>query len=247
MQHLCGYCVETKRKDYIVINPELPDFSSIFRNRHFEVCINATGAANVQLSFAYPALDYILNVANVYHILDGIRQNTPECKFINLSSAAVYGNPVSLPIRETNSVQPLSPYGFHKWYSSEQAKWQFHLLHHMNTVSLRIFSAYGEGLKKQLFWDLHQKVLKNSDSVELFGTGTESRDFIYVQDIMQAISCVIDNALFDGDVINVASGTESSIESVAGIFLKSLGRKANIKFRGKQVKRVILLTGGPIY
>ncbi|THU42048.1 NAD-dependent epimerase/dehydratase family protein [Niastella caeni] len=227
----CADIVLKAEPDYLLINPELPDFSSIFRNQVFDVCINATGAANVQLSFQYPALDYMINTVNVYNILDSIRQYNPGCKFINLSSAAVYGNPASLPIKETHAIQPLSPYGFHKWYSEQICK-QFHLQHNLFTISLRIFSAYGEGLKKQLFWDLHKKISNSSDSIEMFGTGKESRDFIYVGDIMQAIKYIIDKEKFDGKAINVASGKEVTIEEVVYTFLKVFKRDIKIRFTG---------------
>ena len=216
---------------YILINPELPDFSVLFKSRDFDVCINATGAANVQLSFTYPALDYALNTANVYHILDNIRRYCPDCRFINLSSAAVYGNPASLPVSEQHPIQPLSPYGFHKWYS-EQVCRQFYSLYGMKTISLRIFSAYGEGLKKQLFWDLHKKILSDNATLELFGTGKETRDFIYIDDIMSALNCIIHNTDFQGEAINVANGIELTVESVVEIFLQCLGSKTKVLFKG---------------
>ncbi len=61
----------------------------------------------------------------------------------------------------------------------------FYEQYKIKCCSLRIFSAYGEGLKKQLFWDLYQKV-KANPSVVLFGSGNESRDFIHISDILLA-------------------------------------------------------------
>ena len=80
-------------ENYITINPEFPDFNRLFYKQKYDVCINASGAANVQFSFNYAALDYTLNVSNVFHMLEAIHQYNPTCKFINFSSAAVYGNP----------------------------------------------------------------------------------------------------------------------------------------------------------
>lgn len=215
--------------DYFLINAELPSFNDIFTEREYDVCINATGAANVQLSFSHPDVDHTLNVSNVFHILNSIRKYNPACKFINLSSAAVYGNPTEIPIRETTPVGPLSPYGMHKLYS-EQICREFHDFFGIQTVSLRIFSAYGEGLRKQLFWDLYQKIKEAKDVVELFGTGRESRDFIYIRDVVVAIGCVVQNATFDGSVINIASGVESTIEYAAHCFIKALGKDIAVRF-----------------
>lgn len=224
--------IKLKEEDnYILINAELPDFTSIFSGRAFDVCINATGAANVQLSFNHPGIDYSLNVGNVYQMLDAIRKYDPSCKFINLSSAAVYGNPAETPIRETTAAQPLSPYGMHKLYS-EQICREFSQFFKIQTISLRIFSAFGEGLRKQLFWDLFKKVRDADEVVELFGTGKESRDFIYIQDLVAAIECVVRNGQFDGSVINIASGTESTIAFAAQCFVKAFKKEITIRFRG---------------
>jgi dTDP-glucose 4,6-dehydratase/UDP-glucose 4-epimerase len=217
---------------YTVLDSVRPDFVSLFAAQKFDVCLNATGAANVQFSFGHPGIDFTLNVANVYSMLDAIRQYAPGCKFINLSSAAVYGNPIHCPVPESAPLQPLSPYGFHKLYSEEVCR-EFHRFYKTPTASLRIFSAYGEGLKKQLFWDLFQKTkTADKDRIELFGTGEETRDFIYVRDISDAIHCIIRHADFNGQTINIASGRETTIAEAATTFLKCLGSGLELKFTG---------------
>ena len=95
----------------------------------------------------------MLNVSNVFKQLDAIRKFQPGCKYINLSSAAVYGNPESLPISEDHHLDPISPYGNHKKMAEEVCA-DFYTNYRIPTCSLRIFSAYGAGLQKQLFWDL---------------------------------------------------------------------------------------------
>ena len=236
-----GYNVSTAdivlkvEDNYFMINPEMPNFSDLFRSHSYDVCINATGAANVQFSFNYPHADYTLNTSNVFAILEAIRLYNPTCKFINLSSAAVYGNPVRLPINESAEVKPLSPYGYHKLYSEHICK-EFFELYGVPTISLRIFSAYGEGLKKQLFWDLYKKVTASRDVVELFGTGKETRDFIYIKDLVYGMDCIMKKAAFNGGVINVASGIESTIEEAVMHFVKACNTKHRIQFTGNEKK-----------
>jgi dTDP-glucose 4,6-dehydratase/UDP-glucose 4-epimerase len=217
--------------DYLLINPEAPDFGTIFLHRQFDVCINATGAANVQLSFSNPALDFSLNTANLYYLLDSMRMHSPGCKFINISSAAVYGNPTELPIKETAPLRPMSPYGFHKQYS-EQICREFFVFFKLPTISIRVFSAYGEGLKKQLFWDLYKKVSQNDGLVQMYGTGSETRDFIYIKDLLHSMHCIILKADFNGGVVNVANGIESSIREVVDIFMELFPSKAQVQFIG---------------
>jgi UDP-glucose 4-epimerase len=215
----CADIVIKEEKNYTVINSEATDFSILFSNQSYDICINATGAASVPLSFLYPAIDYSLNVSNVFNILEAIRKYSPECKFINFSSAAVYGNPTAIPIGEDSAINPMSPYGFHKYYSEMVCR-EFYETFKIPTLSLRIFSAYGEGLKKQLFWDVYNKIenSKNSEII-LFGTGSESRDFIYISDLLKAIEFLIDRVTFCGNTVNIASGKEITIREAVEIFV----------------------------
>jgi dTDP-glucose 4,6-dehydratase/UDP-glucose 4-epimerase len=216
---------------YHVINPESPNFPDLFVARRFDACVNATGAANVQFSYSYPYLDFTLNAGNVYSILEAIRLYSPACLFINLSSAAVYGNPERLPVRETDPTAPLSPYGQHKLYSELICR-EFRRFFGIRTVSLRIFSAYGPGLKKQLFWDLYKKYRTSADAIQLFGTGRETRDFIFIGDLTRAIEAVLRSLSAEHEVINVASGTESTIEEAARLFIGCMDASRSLSFSG---------------
>ncbi|MBS1660100.1 MAG: NAD-dependent epimerase/dehydratase family protein [Bacteroidetes bacterium] len=223
-------------ENYLALHPERVNFDELISAVKPDVCLNATGAANVQFSFQQPALDYTLNVANVYWMLEALRKAAPECRFLNLSSAAIYGNPVSLPIAETAMINPLSPYGWHKVYSEQVCK-EFHTHFSIRSASLRVFSAYGPGLKKQLFWDLYQKLTKpGTKKVEMFGTGAESRDFIYVRDIARAIECVIERASFEGEAINIASGAETTIEEAVHTFRDMAAPGIDLQFNGAEKK-----------
>jgi dTDP-glucose 4,6-dehydratase/UDP-glucose 4-epimerase len=227
--------VDYVEKDkYFLIDATNSDFYSMFEEVEFDVCINCSGAASVPDSIEHPLRDYQLNTVNVYKLLDAIKINSPECKFVNLSSAAVYGNPTSLPVRETSDYNPLSPYGVHKMMSEEVCS-EFHRFFGIQTCSLRIFSAYGEGLKKQLFWDLYHKTQKSGE-VKLFGSGKESRDFIYIRDLIRAIEIVAKNAPFEADVINVANGAEVFIEDCVKSFYSNFESDVPYMFTGKARK-----------
>ena len=94
------------------------------------------------------------------------------------------------------------------------------------SADIRIFSAYGNGLRKQLLWDIYQKY-QNTGRIELFGTGEETRDFIHVSDIVRAIELIL---AYDGpeNVINVANGEEVSIRELAEIYAGKLGADADV-------------------
>ena len=114
------YQAGTKKSEavnYIYLDKGNTNFEQLFIKKKYDVCINASGSANVAFSFQNPFIDFNLNVANVSKILDAIYKHNSECKFINFSSAAVYGNPKYLPIDENHSNNPISPYGLHKLQS----------------------------------------------------------------------------------------------------------------------------------
>ena len=225
----CDVVVDYTDPKYFLIDSTNADYDFIFEKQQFDVCINCSGAASVPDSLENPLRDFRLNTANVFTILNAIKKHNPQCKFINLSSAAVYGNPTSLPIKETHTPAPISPYGKHKLMAEEICK-EFSALFHIKTCSLRIFSAYGPGLKKQLLWDLYQKSKK--EKVELFGTGEEGRDFIYIDDILQIIELVIEKGDFCGEAINVANGKQIKIKDLVETFYTELNYAGKVSFKG---------------
>lgn len=242
-----SHCVEyfTKKKNevwqadilksddrhYFQLEKGNTNFETIFLNQEFDVCINTSGSANVNFSFENPAVDFELNVLNVHKLLVAIRLHNPACKFINFSSAAVYGNPQSLPISESTPVMPLSPYGFHK-LQSDYLLAEYYKFFGLKTCSLRVFSVYGPGLKKQLFWDFYQKTLTEKNLI-LFGTGKETRDFIYIDDLISALHIIIENYSEEFEIYNVGNGKQVSIETAANTFVKGISFKGNIIFSGQ--------------
>lgn len=230
----CDIVLDYDVPQYISIDPEDSNFMEIFQQHSFDVCVNCSGAANVPLSLQNPFNDFKLNTFNVFKLLEAIRIHTPECKFITMSSAAVYGNPMSLPINEKQSRIPVSPYGYHK-VMGEMLCEEFSKFWNLKTCCLRIFSAYGPGLKKQLFWDLYHKIVEQ-EKPTLWGTGHESRDFIYISDIIRIIELAISHSKFDGEVVNVANGQQIEIAEVADAVRKASGSNKQICFNGEERK-----------
>lgn len=234
----CDVVTDYVDKSYIHIDATNSDYNHIFKINNIEICINCSGAASVPLSIEFPLKDFNLNTVNVFKILEAIRINQPKCKFINLSSAAVYGNPDGLPVREDAILKPLSPYGIHKMQAEQICK-EYFKYYQVSTCFVRIFSAYGNGLKKQLLWDLYKK-FKHDKTVELFGTGEETRDFIHIDDVVQALGLIINNADFKGEAINLANGEEYSIRYIAELY------KSNLHSNKQLVFNKILKQGDPL-
>jgi dTDP-glucose 4,6-dehydratase/UDP-glucose 4-epimerase len=202
--------------NFVKLEPANPDYELLFRQHKYDVCINCSGAAHIQKSFDNTLYDFELNTVNVIKILDAIRKHNPACKFLNISSAAVYGNPAALPVSEDSDLSPISPYGYHKLIA-EIILDEYYRLWNIPVCSARIFSAYGEGLKKQLLFDLSRKIMFD-DEIHLFGTGEESRDFIHIDDICRALECIVKNDNFRSSRINVANGEQVTVFEIVKIF-----------------------------
>lgn len=230
----CDVVLDYNMPNYISIDAVDSDFLGIFEQRQYDVCINCSGAANVPFSLEKPFNDFKLNTLNVYKLLEAIRKHAPLCKFITMSSAAVYGNPESLPIVEGQKRKPVSPYGYHK-VIAEMICEEYSRFWNIKTCCLRIFSAYGPRLKKQLFWDLYHKIQEQEEPT-LWGTGNESRDFIYISDIVRIIDLAINHSKFDGEVVNVANGKQITITEVSKTVCGVVGTKKKIKFNGEKRK-----------
>jgi UDP-glucose 4-epimerase len=95
------------------------DFNRLLKQKSPTLCVHCAGRASVGLSLEYPSEDFYANTVLTFELLNTIRINAPQCKFIFLSSAAVYGNPTTLPVSETQVTMPISPYGFHKLQSEQ--------------------------------------------------------------------------------------------------------------------------------
>jgi UDP-glucose 4-epimerase len=195
-----------------------------------EVCIHGAGAANPVLSVDQPQDDFQQGPPVVFGLLDALRRHVPACRFVFLSSAAVYGNPARLPINEADPCAPISPYGFHKWQSETVAR-EFQVVYGVPTCSLRIFSAYGPGLRRQVIWDMLQKI-SAGQPVVLRGTGAESRDFIHARDVAAAVRLIADRAPLRGEAYNLADGRETTIRELAALIVRATGRDVPVSFDG---------------
>lgn len=223
--------------DSVADNTEYTQWSSdkdfwttFFSDKKVDVCINAAGSGNVPYSIQHPVEDFNANCFEVIRLLDAIRAHSPATKYLHISSAAVYGNPAELPIAETASLMPLSPYGWHKMISEQICKEYYHL-YDIGVCVIRPFSVYGNGLKKQLLWDVCEK-LNKSDEISLFGTGEESRDFIHITDLVLLMSKIIENSSFEYDVYNAATGAEVYINHIADLYVKHFSGGKKISFSG---------------
>ena len=217
-----------------LIKVKLPnsEFSKILKREKPEAIFHLTGTSYVPLSVQYPLKDLRSNTEITLSILEAIRTVEPNTHMVYFSSAAVYGNPKKIPINEDDPVNPISPYGISK-LAAERYAFVYSHIHNMKTASLRPFSVYGPYQRKQVVFDLIDKLHKNPNELFVHGTGSEVRDFVYVEDVTQACITVLERGKLEGEVYNVASGKPISIKNLSHKIASIMNLNPKIIFSGK--------------
>ena len=200
-----------------------------FARQSPDVIVHTAGPAVVGASMEDPLHDFRRGSCATAEVLDAVRRGAPKARVIFLSSAAVYGNPERLPVAETARVEPLSPYGFHKRISEILLE-EYRAIYGLQSVSLRVFSAYGEGLRKQVLWDICRKAAEGC--VVLQGDGSQSRDFLHRDDVSSAVVHLAQSSVPWPAVLNLAYGKEVTVAEAAGWMADELQAKEAVLYDG---------------
>ena len=214
--------------DLLVSDLGSPEFEAMLVAAKPDLIIHAAGPSSVAGSVKGPAGDFLGSVDVFYHVMDSVRRLAPSCKVLLLSSAAVYGNPQTLPVHEDAPLRPISPYGFHKKICEILIE-EFYSVYGIRGCSVRIFSAYGAGLKRQVLWDISRKALWDN-VVNLQGTGEETRDFVHAEDVAERLGNIADHATFSAEAYNLSYGVATTIREVAETLVAELGRNWDDRF-----------------
>jgi UDP-glucose 4-epimerase len=184
------------------------DLSELFDELRPEECFHLAAQADVGTSVERPDYDAEVNVLGTLRILEGARRNGAQVVFSS-TGGAMYGE-CERPAREDDARQPLAPYGASKLAGEEYlATWN--RLHGARHVSLRFANVYGPRQLAQLEGGVIAIFLERmaaDEPTQIFGDGRQSRDFIYVSDVAQAMLAA---AGHDGGVYNVGTGVETSV------------------------------------
>lgn len=209
-------------------------------NEKFDIIVHCGGSGSVAFSYANPYEDFQKSVQSTLSLLEFIRLQNPECKFIYPSSPAVQGNTQDAQIKEETISSPISPYGYHK-KAAEELCLSYHKNFNIKIGIIRFFSIYGAGLQKQLLYDACKKIFSAKDDIiTFFGTGKETRDWINVTDATSLILNFADK-LQNWDIVNGANGERTEIKEVLDLIVRFVNKSIEIKFNG------IVREGDPIY
>ncbi|PAB57748.1 NAD-dependent epimerase/dehydratase family protein [Anaeromicrobium sediminis] len=212
--------VEVKHKFY-KLGIEDKKCEEIFKVNKFHVVINLAAQVDVNMSLKNPRLDAQVNIMGLVNMLE-LSAKYGVKKFIFASSAAVYGDNETLPLTEKSKISPISPYGISKLIGEYYCiKWNE--IYGLNTIAFRFSNVYGprQGVKGEAgVVSIFLKKLMKGDKLTVFGDGEQTRDYIYVEDVVDGIykSTMVSNI---SGVYNLSTNTEKSLNDLLEV-LKSL-------------------------
>jgi UDP-glucose 4-epimerase len=237
---------------------------SIFQEFKPSKVFHLAAVASVQESIVNPVETHQTNFDGTLNLLEASKKFSPS-KFIFASSAAVYGDYKELPKKEDMPVFPLTPYAVDK-YASERYVLNAYELYGLPTVALRFFNVFGERQSPSspysgvisIFVDRIKKHLSGINTqIVIYGDGTQTRDFIYVKDVIKALILVSNKKETNGKVYNLGSGKQTSLLQVLDTFkelvpslppiLFEKERPGDIKFSVADINKITSLGFSPSY
>lgn len=202
---------------------------ALFADHHFDAVIHLAAQTMVPTSVEQPVLDCRINLEGVLHVLEACRiHGTRHILFS--SSAAVYGDNLHIPLKETERLVPTSPYGITKMTTEHYLR-VYHELYGMDATVFRFANVYGErqGEKGEGgVVSIFCKLLSQRQGITVFGDGNQTRDFVYAGDIAQAIIRAL--PLKGYHTMNVSTGQETSINDLIRSFEKAVGYTVPVQY-----------------
>jgi UDP-glucose 4-epimerase len=191
---------------------------------------------SVQESVLYPREYNDVNVGGTVALVEAIRDVGVK-RVVFASSATVYGPQPVQPVTETARPHPLVPYAVSK-LAAEYYIFALGELNGIETVALRIFNAYGPGQRvppsHAPVVPLYLKSIWNGASLVVHSQGNQTRDFVYIDDIVGALIAAASAPGVNGAVINVGSGNETSINDLITSISQVTGRRPEVLSNPKQ-------------
>lgn len=209
------------------------EFMHQILDRNFDYIYYLAAVASVADSVDRPYETHKVNQESVVDTLEYLRvKNIKPMKFLFTSSAAVYGNYPELPKREDSRVQPLTPYAVDK-YASERYTINYGKLYGLSTVAVRFFNVFGPRQNPNSPYSgvmsIVTKCLLNDQEFTLYGDGKQTRDFIYVKDIVNAL-IFISETPESNEVYNIGYGHQNALIDVIHKYEQTASKHLKIKF-----------------
>jgi len=191
-----------------------------------DIVFHEAAQINPVRAVEHPLFDFDINARGTLELLEACRKK--DVKKVIFASTNVYANPKYIPIDENHPIDLLSPYAAAK-LSGEAYCIVYYNTYKIETVRLRYTNVYGPRQRSTksesgVITIFIERVLKGLRPL-IFGDGEQTRDFVYVSDVVQANILAAESTRSQGEVFNIGFGEETSINTLANIILKIAGRE----------------------
>jgi UDP-glucose 4-epimerase len=191
-----------------------------------DAVIHLAAKIDVDESFKDPMLYHEVNVGGTLNLLNSCVREAVK-KFLYVSTCAVYGNPLKLPVGEEHPANPLSPYAASKLAAEAYCK-AYTNIFNLNLVILRLFNVYGPRQFRNPYAGVILRFIENLKSgrpLVIFGDGEQTRDFTFVEDAVEAMTRLIVSENIKNETFNLGSGRPISINQLANILMRVMNVK----------------------
>lgn len=171
------------------------------------------------------------NILVTQRLLEHFKEK-PLKKFVYASSSSVYGEAVSLPMKETDRPQPYSPYGVSK-LAAEHLCRLYTKNYNLPTVSLRYFTVCGPRQRPDMAFHKLVRAMLKDEEFAVFGDGDQTRDFTFVGDAVAANIAAAEVGK-PGEVYNIGGGARVTLKEAIALLESAAGKRARIRFEDKQ-------------
>ncbi len=197
-----------------------------------DVVFHEGAIASVPQSVDDPVRTHHVNLTGTLRVLEGARRHGVS-RVVFAASSAAYGNDETLPKRESQKPDLLSPYAAQK-YGSEIYLQLFHELYGLETVALRYFNVYGPRQDPKSDYaaviPLFISAALRGDTLRIHGDGEQTRDFVFIDDVVEANLRAARAEGAGGGVYNVASGRRTSVNDLVRAIEQGVGRKIDVEY-----------------
>jgi UDP-glucuronate 4-epimerase len=189
--------------------------------------VHLAAKAGVRPSIEDPEGYLRANMWGLQHLLDFARLRGIQ-QFVFASSSSVYGVNPNLPWQEDEKLLPISPYAMTK-LSGEMMGHVYHKLYGIRFIALRFFTVYGPGQRPDLAIHSFARKIMNGDAIRMYGKGDSSRDYTFIDDIVQGIEAAMQYKDSGFEIINLGNSETVSLSELIAALEKHCGRKAIIE------------------
>lgn len=221
-----------KNKSFKIYEGDICDekiLDKIFRNHEIEKIVHLAARAGVRPSLENPNLYMKVNFFGTNNILKYANRNKIK-QFVFASSSSVYGNSAKVPFSEDDPPDhPISPYAISK-IAGEKLCWLYNDIYHLKITILRFFSVYGPKGRPDMAPYIFTKKILSNESINIYGDGSQARDFTFIDDIVNGIIKTIEKP-FDFEIINLGNSCPVSVSKLIQIIEEAAGKKAKIKYQ----------------